>query len=177
MILAQVPNLISLSRIPLTALALYCFYVDRIGIAVFLFGIASLSDMLDGYLARRFLLESEFGRLIDPITDKVMVLAGFTVLAWKEILPWWVVGVLALREVGLTLYRFAVLSKDNRVVPAFWWGKTKTGLQMFTLVLGFATLLSRIDSLVLLVRWLAYLSVLVSLYSGYRILVGRDGSD
>ena len=104
-------------------------------------------------------------------------MAGFIALAWKGILPWWVVGVLALREVGLTLYRFAVLRKDNRVVPAFWWGKAKTSLQMFTLVLGFVVLLSRTSLLIGVVKWLAYLSVLVSLYSGYRILVGRDGSD
>lgn len=95
---------------------------------------AALTDFLDGYLARRWNVISRFGILADPIADKALVLVTLATLAvfWGPAL-WWIVGVLAVREVGVTLGRLAVASKE--AIPASKGGKLKTVLQFTAIVM------------------------------------------
>lgn len=96
--------------------------------ALFVFLVASATDFLDGHLARRWKVVSSFGKLADPIADKVMVLAVLAALCTVDGIPWWPVIVLVVREVAVTLGRLAVAKKV--VIPASGGGKLKTFIQI-----------------------------------------------
>ena len=92
------------------------------GAGLFVFGMAT--DGIDGYLARKYNVVSDFGKLLDPIADKVLTGGALITLSILDELPWWVTVVILLREVGITVFRLAVLS--DRVIPASRGGKLKT---------------------------------------------------
>ena len=136
----QLPNAITIARIPLAAVF---FVLLLLGgtygsgdivmrwIAGVLFVIAISTDWVDGYLARKYDIVSDFGKLWDPIADKLLTGAGFVGLAILGEWPWWVVIVILLREWGITVHRFIVAKQH--IVAAAWMGKVKTALQGVTL--------------------------------------------
>ncbi len=130
------PNILTLSRIPLSILAFFAFlYWDKqAGFLLFLIGF--ITDWLDGKLARKYNCASEFGKLMDPITDKLLVMLAFLALSIKHIIPLWVVILIALREIYFTIFRIIKIKQGNAVIPAGIWGKWKTTIQMITLAIG-----------------------------------------
>jgi CDP-diacylglycerol--glycerol-3-phosphate 3-phosphatidyltransferase len=95
----------------------------RVG-ATALFALAAVTDRVDGQLARRYGLVTDFGKLADPIADKALIGAALVSLSLLGDLSWWITVVIAVRELGITLLRFAVLRR--RVIPASRGGKVKT---------------------------------------------------
>ena len=91
------------------------------------FAVAVMTDRVDGWLARSYDLETEFGKLADPIADKMLIGAALIGLSMLGDLPWWVTVVILVRELGVTVLRFAVL--DRGVIPASRGGKLKTLVQ------------------------------------------------
>lgn len=132
----QLPNAITIARIPL---AVVFFVLLLIGgsygiddlvirwIAGALFVVAISTDWVDGFLARKYDIVSDFGKLWDPIADKLLTGAGFVGLAILGEWPWWIVIVILIREWGITVHRFIVAS--SHIVAAAWMGKLKTALQ------------------------------------------------
>jgi len=96
-------------------------------IAFVIFAVAVLTDRLDGVLARNYHLETEFGKLADPIADKMLIGAALIGLSVLGDMPWWVTVVILVREIGITVLRFAVISRG--VIPASRGGKLKTLVQ------------------------------------------------
>jgi CDP-diacylglycerol--glycerol-3-phosphate 3-phosphatidyltransferase len=139
----SVPNLISLVRIVLVPVFVVVLLIGADGgavrwIATALFVVAISTDSLDGHLARSRNLVTDLGKILDPIADKALTGAALVVLSVLGELPWWVTVPILVREVGITVWRFAVLSK--RVVPASKGGKTKTVLQSVAITLALAPL-------------------------------------
>jgi CDP-diacylglycerol--glycerol-3-phosphate 3-phosphatidyltransferase len=99
----------------------------RIAAAV-AFGIASATDFVDGYVARRFELVTSFGKVADPIADKALTGSALLLLSAYDVLPWWVTAVILVREWGITAMRFGVLKYG--VMAASRGGKLKTVLQI-----------------------------------------------
>ncbi|RPE76596.1 MULTISPECIES: CDP-diacylglycerol--glycerol-3-phosphate 3-phosphatidyltransferase [unclassified Frondihabitans] len=137
---ANIANIITVVRILMAPLFFVLLLVDdgemgslRIWAAV-IFVVAILTDSLDGFLARRQNLVSDFGKIVDPLADKVLTGGAFIVLSLLGELPWWVTIVILIREVGITVYRFVALS--DRVIPASRGGKLKTLLQGVALTLA-----------------------------------------
>lgn len=95
--------------------------------AFVVFGVASVTDRVDGELARRRGLVTDFGKIADPIADKALIGAAFVGLSLLDELPWWVTVVVLVREVGVTLLRFFVIR--HGVMPASRGGKFKTLVQ------------------------------------------------
>jgi CDP-diacylglycerol--glycerol-3-phosphate 3-phosphatidyltransferase len=96
-------------------------------VAFVIFAIAVITDRFDGALARRHGMETEFGKLADPIADKALIGAALIGLSLLGDLPWWVTVVILVRELGVTALRFAVLRRG--VIPASRGGKLKTLIQ------------------------------------------------
>jgi len=96
-------------------------------IAAALFLVAILTDSLDGQLARRRNLVTDFGKLVDPIADKILIGGALVALSILDELPWWVTALILVREIGITVWRMAIV--NTRVVPASRGGKLKTVLQ------------------------------------------------
>lgn len=99
----------------------------RIG-ATMIFLVASLTDFVDGWIARRYDLITPFGKIADPIADKALTGTALILLSGYGALPWWVTAIILGREVGVTLLRFWVLR--HGVIAASRGGKWKTGLQI-----------------------------------------------
>lgn len=141
----QLPNAITIARIPL---AVVFFVLLLLGgtfglgdltvrwVAGILFIVAISTDWVDGYLARRYDIVSDFGKLWDPIADKLLTGAGFIGLAVLGEVNWWIVAVILIREWGITIHRFMVVKQH--VVAAAWMGKIKTAAQ--GVALGWALL-------------------------------------
>ncbi len=97
------------------------------------FGVASATDFLDGELARRRSLITDFGKIADPIADKALTGSALVVLSAIGELPWWVTAVILFRELGVTALRFWVIS--HGVIAASRGGKAKTLLQVIAIAL------------------------------------------
>jgi CDP-diacylglycerol--glycerol-3-phosphate 3-phosphatidyltransferase len=151
----NIPNVLTGFRIVLVPVFLFALFADgghesnwRV-MAFVIFAVASITDQLDGALARTYGLVTEFGKLADPIADKALIGAALIGLSILGDLAWWVTIVILIREVGVTVLRFAVLRRG--VIPASRGGKLKT------LVQGVA-----IGLLVLpLTGWLLHLAIIV----------------
>ena len=95
--------------------------------AFVIFAVAIITDRIDGWLARTYDMETDFGKLADPIADKMLIGAALIGLSVLGDLPWWVTILILIREVGVTIMRFALL--DRGVIPASRGGKLKTLVQ------------------------------------------------
>jgi CDP-diacylglycerol--glycerol-3-phosphate 3-phosphatidyltransferase len=96
-------------------------------ISFVIFAVAVITDRFDGALARSYGMVTEFGKLADPIADKALIGAALIGLSLLGDLPWWVTVVIVVREIGVTILRFAVLRRG--VIPASRGGKLKTLVQ------------------------------------------------
>ena len=129
----NVANIVTVLRIVLVPFFAWALLADgghttdgRL-IAAGIFVLASATDRLDGWLARRSDQVTDLGKLLDPIADKVLVGTALVLLSWLGDLPWWVTVVILVREIGITVMRFFVLRYV--VIAASRGGKVKTVLQ------------------------------------------------
>jgi CDP-diacylglycerol--glycerol-3-phosphate 3-phosphatidyltransferase len=106
--------------------------------AAALFVLASVTDLVDGAVARRYGLVTTFGKIADPIADKALTGVALIGLSLLGDLPWWVTGVILVREVGVTLLRFWVI--EHGVIPASRGGKLKTVAQTIAITMYLADL-------------------------------------
>jgi CDP-diacylglycerol--glycerol-3-phosphate 3-phosphatidyltransferase len=136
-----VPNLLSLSRLPLAVVLCACIAAEAWPAALAVFSAAALTDWLDGWWARRFDRGTALGRSLDPLTDKVLVGAAFIYLipvAGAGVAPW-MVAVVVCRELLVTGLR-GVVEATGKQFGADWFGKLKTVLQCAVLAGAFALL-------------------------------------
>ena len=131
--MTNVPNLLTGLRLVLVPIFLFFLFAgdghetaSRI-VAFVVFAVAVITDQVDGSLARKYGVVSEFGKLADPIADKMLMGAALIGLSELGDLPWWVTIVILVREIGVTLLRFAVIKRG--VIPASRGGKLKTLVQ------------------------------------------------
>jgi CDP-diacylglycerol---glycerol-3-phosphate 3-phosphatidyltransferase len=134
----NVANLLTLARlvlVPVFVVALFAGGGEDVWwrcAATALFAIASLTDQVDGWVARRYGLITDLGKIADPIADKALVGAALVGLSVLGALAWWVTIVIAVREIGVTLLRFWVIRYG--VIPASRGGKAKTLTQIAAIV-------------------------------------------
>ena len=129
--------------------------------ATVVFVIATATDWVDGFLARRDGLITDFGKLMDPIADKALMGTALIGLSVLDLLPWWITVVILVREVGITLMRFVVIRRG--VIPASRGGKLKTVLQALGLTLMVAPLGGVLGALGL---WIMYAALVVTVVTG-----------
>lgn len=103
-------------------------------IAGVIFAVASFTDYLDGYLARKYDLVSSFGAFADPMADKLLVMAAFIMLVSYNVIPAWIAIIIISRELMVTGLRVLLAQHDGKVMAAAMPGKIKTFSQMFSIV-------------------------------------------
>jgi CDP-diacylglycerol--glycerol-3-phosphate 3-phosphatidyltransferase len=163
----NIANVLTLVRLVLVPFFIVCLFLPGTAwrlAALVVFVVASLTDRLDGELARRYGLVTDFGKIADPIADKALIGAALVSLSVLGELPWWVTAAILVRELGITLLRFIVIR--HGVIPASFGGKVKTVLQVVAIALYILPGVP--DPL----RWLAMgLAVVVTLGTGLDYLV------
>lgn len=129
------PNELTILRIILTFIFIIFIFLPGIKARIFafiLFGLASLTDFYDGRLARKYNLVSDFGKLMDPIADKILVLGAFLAFVQMQLIPAWMVMIIILRESFITGFRLVAL-RQHKVLAAEEAGKHKTVSQIVTI--------------------------------------------
>lgn len=135
-------------RLLMSPLFLYLFIQEDLllrGISLVVFAVAALTDAIDGYLARKYDVESELGIFLDPLADKFLTFAGFVCLPFLDPsqFPWWAVALIVLRDISITLLRIYT-KKKNITLETRNTAKVKTAIQMaflyVTLLTGFLLL-------------------------------------
>ena len=129
------PNKITLIRIALVFIFMFFLFMKGLTfkiLALVTFMIAVLSDYLDGFIAKRYKIVSDFGKLMDPIADKILTLAAFLAFVEMKLIPAWMVVVILMRELIITGIRLFALKKGE-VLPVSLAGKQKTVSQMFSI--------------------------------------------
>lgn len=102
-------------------------------VGMLIFAVASLTDWLDGKIARSQGLVTNFGKFADPLADKMLVMTAFIMLVAQDKAPAWVVAIIVCRELAVTGLRL-LLVEDGEVMAAAWPGKVKTATQMFAII-------------------------------------------
>lgn len=103
-------------------------------VAAIVFSVASFTDWLDGYLARKMNIVSNFGKFADPLADKMLVMSALILLVELGMAPSWVVAVIVSRELAVTGLRLILVEQGGTVMAAAWPGKIKTNTQMFAII-------------------------------------------
>ena len=132
----NVANLLTMVRIVLVPVFVACLLAGGTAwrlMALATFCVASLTDLLDGRLARSRGLVTDFGKIADPVADKALTGAALICLSALGELPWWVTGVIMFREIGVTALRLVVIRRG--VIAASRGGKAKTLLQVIAICL------------------------------------------
>lgn len=161
----NLPNKLTMFRVILIPFFVVFLLVDItpvdkwIALAVFI--IASLTDMLDGKIARKYNLVTNFGKFMDPLADKLLVCSALVCLVAVDRIPAWMVIVIIARE--FTISGFRLVASDNGVViAASYWGKFKTTFQIIMICLMIADL-AALQLLTTIVTWVAVILTIVSL--------------
>ena len=172
----NLPNIITIVRILLAPVFFWMLLADNGADgalrwwAAVLFIVAIATDGVDGAIARRYNLVTDLGKLLDPIADKILTGAALIGLSILLELPWWVTIVILVREIGITVFRFAMLR--DRVIPASRGGKLKTiaqsvaiSLALLPLWLVFGDWINWVNTITMTV------AVLLTVYTGIEYLV------
>lgn len=147
------------------------------------FIVASITDKLDGYLARSRNMVTTFGKFLDPLADKILVLTALIILVQFDRLPAWVPAIILAREFLVSGYRLVAVEKGGQVISASFWGKLKTVTQMLAIILAFVDIhafgefitngftMTKVGFVVNIFNTvLMSLSVIATIFSGYDYL-------
>lgn len=159
------PNKLTMFRvilIPFFVLFLMAQYFEGYGnwIAAGIFVVASLTDLLDGKIARKYDLVTNFGKFMDPLADKLLVSSALICLTALGRLAAWIVVIIISREFIISGFRL-VASDNGIVIAASWWGKFKTAFQMIMVIV----LILDLDGLELLETALTYIALVLTVIS------------
>lgn len=163
----NLPNKLTVLRVCMVPVFVVLMLWDGLGgggkyAAAAVFILASMTDWLDGYLARKNNLVTDFGKFMDPIADKLLVCSALICLVEKGKLAAWIVIVIIGREFIISGFRL-VASDKGTVIAASYWGKFKTVFQMLMVILLILDLGGIFDVLAQIFVWLALILTVVSL--------------
>ncbi|MFH1054113.1 MAG: CDP-diacylglycerol--glycerol-3-phosphate 3-phosphatidyltransferase [Candidatus Woesearchaeota archaeon] len=170
----NIPNQITIARIiliPIFILTLFLPIGNNNIIAAFIFLIIALTDHLDGYLARKLNQITDFGKLIDPLADKLLVLSALIFLIGRDPvgIPAWIAYLLIVRDIVIIGLRSC--DKEKVILSASWWGKAKTVAEMVGIFAILLNLEIGVYILVLAVI-LSWISGIIYIYRGRNIVSG-----
>ena len=151
-----------------------------------IFIIASITDKLDGYIARSRNQVTTFGKFLDPLADKILVLAAMIMLVEINKIPAWIPIIVLAREFIVSGYRLIAVEKGGKVIAASVWGKLKTVTQMIAIILAFVDLNAFGEcftgnltgfafGLNLVVTVMMIIQTIATIFSGYEYL--KEGKD
>ncbi len=189
----NLPNKLTIFRIILVPIMVIIPFFnirgDFLGIPItwllvdLIFIIASITDKLDGYLARKNNQVTTFGKFLDPLADKILVLSAMMMLVEMAKLPAWIPIIVLAREFMVSGYRLVAIEKGGKVIAASKWGKIKTVTQVIAIILAFldlnafgecftGTLEGGDMVLNFIVTIMMVIQVIATIFSGYDYMKG-----
>ena len=157
----NLPNRLTILRIFLIPFFVFFMLSDfSKWIALIIFVVTSLTDMLDGKIARKYNLVTDFGKFMDPLADKLLVCSALICLVELKRIPAWIVIAIISREFIISGFRLVAAEKQI-VIAANFWGKIKTVCQMFMVIL----MIANIRALTLITQIMMWLSLILTVVS------------
>jgi len=178
----NLPNKLTIGRVIAVPFFIICYYLDLNIWATVIFLLASITDMLDGRIARKRNLVTNFGKIMDPLADKILVYSAFCLFVYDDIMPAWMLIIILAREFLVAGVRTVAASR-NIVIAADWSGKLKTTLQMVAVpalmlvpVISQAGAWGTVYSIVYFIGVVAlWLALAATIYSGISYTVKNIG--
>jgi cardiolipin synthase len=162
-------NWLTLLRILLIPVFVSLLVYRQPGPALAVFLVAALTDLLDGYVARRRGSQSRLGAFLDPMADKLLLIASFVTLTWLRALPFWITAIVISRDVILMVGALAIHMAGGRITPRpTWAGKAATFFQVLTVLAG---LLARFYAVPTGARLIMALAATFTVLSGLQYIV------
>ena len=163
----NLPNKLTVLRVIMVPFFVFFMLTDVGGpankwIALILFCVASLTDMLDGKIARKYNLVTNFGKFMDPLADKLLVCSAMICMIEMGKLPAWIVIVIIAREFIISGFRL-VASDNGIVIAASYWGKFKTVFQMAMIIVLIADFGGVFDIIAQVLIWIALALTVITL--------------
>ena len=163
----NLPNKLTVLRVCMVPVFVVLMLWDDLGdagkyVAALIFILASATDWLDGYLARKNNLVTDFGKFMDPIADKLLVCSALICLVENGAIASWIVIIIIGREFIISGFRL-VASDKGTVIAASYWGKFKTVFQMVMVILMILDLGGIFDLLTRIIMWIALALTVISL--------------
>lgn len=176
----NLPNKLTIFRVILIPFFLIFLYTDFWGntnsyIAIAIFIIASLTDLLDGKIARKYNLVTNFGKFMDPLADKLLVCSAMIALVDLGKLQGWIVIIIIAREFIISGFRL-IASDNGVVIAASYWGKFKTTFQMIMIILLTLDLqlpyMSVVNNVIVYIALaLTIISLLDYIFKNYKVFI------
>lgn len=163
----NLPNKLTILRVLMIPIFIFVLLTEPFGeiskwIAVAIFIIASLTDFLDGHIARKYNLVTNFGKFMDPLADKLLVCSAMIALVGMNRLASWIAIIIIAREFIISGFRL-IASDNGVVIAASYWGKFKTNFQMFMIIMLIIDLGT--GTAVLIENILVYISLVLTIIS------------
>ena len=177
----NLPNKLTEFRACMVPVFVFVMLWDGLGeygkyVAAAVFILASATDWLDGYLARKNGLVTDFGKFMDPIADKLLVCSAMICLVENDALAAWIVIIIIGREFIISGFRL-VASDKGTVIAASYWGKFKTVFQMIMVILLILDLGGVFDTIAEVVVWISLILTVISLidylYKNWSVMDGQ----
>ncbi len=166
----NLPNKLTVGRMIAAVIYVITYMMKWYWVALIIFILASLTDMLDGQIARRRNLVTNFGKIMDPLADKILVYSALVLMVVDTTVPGWMLIVILAREFVVSGMR-TVAASEGIVVAAAMSGKIKTVLQMFAvIVLIVANAMPDVKAIMVVGQVLLWLSLIMTVYSGYEYI-------
>ena len=165
-IVMNLPNKLTVLRVVLVPFFVAALLISKTTesmkwAALVLFIVASLTDILDGKIARKYNLVTTFGKFMDPLADKVLTISGMICLIELGRIPSWIVVIIVAREFIISGFRL-IATEHGIVIAANYWGKWKTTFQMIMIILMIMNI-PRLSLVTDIVMWIALLLTIISL--------------
>ncbi len=165
------PNWLTILRILLIPVFVTLLVYRRAGWALLVFCLASLTDLLDGYIARSQGRQTRLGAFLDPMADKLLLTSGFVTLTWLKVIPFWITAVVVSRDVVLSIGVLVIHVAGGTVHPApTWIGKMSTVFQMLTVLAAMASGYFQLIPL-FVTKLLAWVTAAFTITSGLQYLI------
>lgn len=162
----NLPNKLTMARIVLIPIFMIALLLEFYYAALVIFCVAAITDFFDGYLARKHNLVSSFGKIMDPLADKLLVFSALICFIQLEKVSVWAPIIIIAREFFVTSMRVVAVSK-GKVIAASWWGKVKTNVQLFAiigamLIFALGRIIPRGDEVAAILIWISALFTIAS---------------
>ena len=166
----NLPNKLTMGRMIAVPFFVVCYIFELYLPAFIIFILASLTDMLDGKIARKYNLVTNFGKIMDPLADKILVYSAFCLMVEDGIIPAWILIIILAREFAIAGMR-TVAASEGLVIAAGMSGKIKTVLQMIAVpVLLLAVTLPEISIILTIGNIFLWASLVMTVYSGIEYI-------
>lgn len=168
----NLPNKLTLFRIfliPVFIVVMMLNIPSKFLIACLIFIVASATDAMDGHIARKYNLVTDFGKFMDPLADKLLVIAALTSMIEFDLVAAWMVFIIVARELTVSILR-AIAAADGKVIAASGGGKLKTITQMLSIIILLLGAHTSSEMILNIGNIMILIATLITLYSGWEYL-------